>query len=455
MDQYQGRDKLVIIYSCTRSNDGQGQGAGNILLDTRRLNVAVTRARRQLIVVCDTETVKGDKFLAEFVEYLEAEAEVMTPDMYTDLPDIDRPEGMVVALDVKNSSSNVKSDNTQLKSLNKEKSKTVKKDKTKAESKPSVKEMDNKTASGSLKSDEVKQVNNFSSVEEQEESSDPRRKEFEDKLNSFVASTENFMTFSSDLNSFERRLVHEISEELCLDHESIGEGTRRYIMISKRIVDGSQKENKSVKNTNQHQPVTDKTKEDTAEKENQDHNNSVIVPKETECVNCKRMVPKSNIDLHKLRCKIQPVQLEQKTDAQKPKGGKGTKNKKKEAKAKVDPATKEDDDFDSLCNQFQKLDKVCNFPKCKALVATIGVTCKFCGVRFCLTHSMAEVHGCGEAARTAARQQITREGRLVPGSGAVNHKPDRDKRAQLEKRLDKKLGEKKEQRQTKKKDKNS
>ena len=66
---------------------------------------------------------------------------------------------------------------------------------------------------------------------------------------------------------------------------------------------------------------------------------------------------------------------------------------------------------------------------------------------------MAEVHGCGDEARKAARQQISREGKLVPGSGAINHKPDRDKRAQLEKKLDKKLGEKNEQRQKKKKEK--
>ena len=32
------------------------------------------------------------------------------------------------------------------------------------------------------------------------------------------------MTFSAELNSFERRLVHEISEEL--NHESIDEGTK-------------------------------------------------------------------------------------------------------------------------------------------------------------------------------------------------------------------------------------
>ena len=60
MDQYQGRDKLVIIYSCTRSNDGRGQGAGHILLDTRRLNVAVTRAKAKLVIIGDKASLIRD-----------------------------------------------------------------------------------------------------------------------------------------------------------------------------------------------------------------------------------------------------------------------------------------------------------------------------------------------------------------------------------------------------------
>ena len=62
VDQYQGRDKLVIIYSCTRSNFGHIEqvSAGHILLDTRRLNVAVTRAKAKLIIIGDRETLVRD-----------------------------------------------------------------------------------------------------------------------------------------------------------------------------------------------------------------------------------------------------------------------------------------------------------------------------------------------------------------------------------------------------------
>ena len=162
------------------------------------------------------------------------------------------------------------------------------------------------------------------------------------------------------------------------------------------------------------------------------------------CNTCQKSVPRSNIELHKVRCVVPAPASEIKKEAPK-------LPKKKSSKKKQTEST-EEEDFDSLCAQFQKLDTVCNFPKCKTLVATLGVNCKFCLVRFCLTHSMAEVHGCGEEARKTARQQMLREGRITPGSGTVSHKLDRDKRAQLNKRLDKKLTEKSDQRQRKKKE---
>ena len=56
VDRFQGRDMDAIIFSTTKSlwrsdhQDGPGQ-AGDLLRDWRRINVAVTRARRKLIVI--------------------------------------------------------------------------------------------------------------------------------------------------------------------------------------------------------------------------------------------------------------------------------------------------------------------------------------------------------------------------------------------------------------------
>lgn len=47
------------------------------LADARRMNVAVTRARRHCALVCDSETVSvGDAFLKRLVEYFEANGDV-------------------------------------------------------------------------------------------------------------------------------------------------------------------------------------------------------------------------------------------------------------------------------------------------------------------------------------------------------------------------------------------
>lgn len=54
VDGFQGREKEVVVVSLVRSN---GEGEVGFLGESRRLNVAMTRARRQLVVVGDGETV--------------------------------------------------------------------------------------------------------------------------------------------------------------------------------------------------------------------------------------------------------------------------------------------------------------------------------------------------------------------------------------------------------------
>ncbi|XP_045595912.2 DNA replication ATP-dependent helicase/nuclease DNA2 [Procambarus clarkii] len=57
VDQYQGRDKDVILYSCVRSGAAQ-LDVSEILQDDRRLNVAVTRAKYKLIMVGDIASLQ-------------------------------------------------------------------------------------------------------------------------------------------------------------------------------------------------------------------------------------------------------------------------------------------------------------------------------------------------------------------------------------------------------------
>ncbi|KAI0780930.1 P-loop containing nucleoside triphosphate hydrolase protein [Trametes elegans] len=74
VDGMQGREKEAVIISLVRSNDKREVG---FLKDKRRLNVAMTRARRHLCIVGDSSTVQhGSSFLKKWMAWLEANADV-------------------------------------------------------------------------------------------------------------------------------------------------------------------------------------------------------------------------------------------------------------------------------------------------------------------------------------------------------------------------------------------
>ncbi|KAJ2553074.1 hypothetical protein EV175_003071 [Coemansia sp. RSA 1933] len=77
VDGFQGREKEAVVLSLVRSNPDQEIG---FLKDYRRINVAVTRARRHLCVVADSETVAArDPFLKALFVHLEDTADLRYP----------------------------------------------------------------------------------------------------------------------------------------------------------------------------------------------------------------------------------------------------------------------------------------------------------------------------------------------------------------------------------------
>ena len=68
IDSFQGQERDVVYISMTRSND---EGNIGFLSDIRRMNVAMTRARKKLVVVGDSVTLSQFPFYADFIEYAE------------------------------------------------------------------------------------------------------------------------------------------------------------------------------------------------------------------------------------------------------------------------------------------------------------------------------------------------------------------------------------------------
>lgn len=68
VDSFQGREKDMIIISLVRSNP---EGEIGFLSDTRRMNVAMTRAKKRLLIIGDSATIGNHNFYADFLKYTE------------------------------------------------------------------------------------------------------------------------------------------------------------------------------------------------------------------------------------------------------------------------------------------------------------------------------------------------------------------------------------------------
>uniref|UniRef100_A0A671NTC0 DNA helicase n=1 Tax=Sinocyclocheilus anshuiensis TaxID=1608454 RepID=A0A671NTC0_9TELE len=216
VDGFQGREKEAVVLSLVRSNR---KGEVGFLAEDRRINVAVTRARRQLVVVCDSQTVRKHDFLKSLVDYMSEHGEVRTAFEY-----LEDCVAQNYIRDEKDKQTNSK-DAASAKQKPKNQGK-----KTEQEQKKSA---DNKSGGVNQSNVQPEQHKNTNSHHPKPKDADQRKEIKEQLLNFLKDSSKTELQFPSTLNSHERLLVHELSEEMGLRHESQGEGKNRCITVSR------------------------------------------------------------------------------------------------------------------------------------------------------------------------------------------------------------------------------
>ncbi|NXL94262.1 SMBP2 protein, partial [Alectura lathami] len=419
VDGFQGREKEAVILSFVRSNR---KGEVGFLAEERRINVAVTRARRHVAIICDSRTVGGQPFLGRLLEHVGQHGEVRSAFEYLD--------GLVP-------------ENYSHEGGRQQGAKAA------AGSKPAP--GGKLKAAAGTKAAPQKRGKHFAPSASERESSGTKddTDRFKAMLAAFLESSEVQLDFPPSLNSHDRMLVHLLAEEHGLQHVSTGEGRDRYISIRKK---GSAQTPvpPAAARSEQHPPP-----------QLQDPSGEAPAPaKPGESSEGSGKVDLKSLHLERVqrekarREEVARKGTEPSTGLQ---GSSSRKKEKSEAKGKAagkaaaDGATEED--IDALISAAMKADNTCSFPRCKASVTTLGQLCLHCSRRYCLSHHIPEVHGCGDRAKAQARQRISREGVLYPGSGPRDKALDPAKRAHLQRRLDKKLNELTSQRRGKKKDK--
>ncbi|NWU49445.1 SMBP2 protein, partial [Dromas ardeola] len=425
VDGFQGREKEAVILSFVRSNR---KGEVGFLAEDRRINVAVTRARRHVAIICDTRTVSSQAFLKRLVDYFGQHGEVRTafeyldnlvPENYTQEGRGERQQGAKLPA--------ASGPKTQPPPGRKLKAAATKPECQKAEARFSP---------------------NTSGPGRQSPGTKDSADRFKAMLVAFLESSNTQLDFPPSLNSHDRMLVHLMAEEYGLQHLSTGEGRDRYISVRKK--EPAEPSLPTAAAPSKQLPLP----------QPQHPSRETPVPAEPRG----RSEGSGKVDLKTLH--LERVQREKARreeaarKAQEPSDGlQGSSRKKDKSEAKGKPAVKSradgvaEEDIDALISAAIKADNTCGFPCCKASVTTLGQLCLHCNRRYCLSHHIPEVHGCGEKAKAQARQRISREGVLYPGSGSKDKSLDPARRAQLQRRLDKKLSELTSQRKSKKKDK--
>ncbi len=199
-------------------------GEVGFLAEDRRINVAVTRARRHIAVVCDTQTVQNHAFLKSLINHMTEFGEVRTAFEY--IQDI-VPQNYT--RDHKDTKANTSAGSSMS-------AKQKVKDQRPSQAKQGQKKSTRSSSNGNTAGTEKHTKSSVTALTEEEQNKN-RYADIREQVERFLKDlNQRELQFPSSFNSHDRLLVHQVAEELGLVHESKGEGKDRCITVSRPLV---------------------------------------------------------------------------------------------------------------------------------------------------------------------------------------------------------------------------
>lgn len=192
VDGFQGGEREAVVLSLVRSNNN---GVIGFLKDDRRLNVAITRAKRHCAVICDTDTVSQHEFIRGLTDWMGEHGdyysaiEFQLGDVEGDFQQAEEELSKLIAAQPTNAKAVLCA--------------------TAKEKKPIRDHNETKNKQKALHA-------------------------LLDKCSAFASTAKagDSMVLSSELSSNDRRVVHELATELGLEHKSEGvEGVNRHLKL--------------------------------------------------------------------------------------------------------------------------------------------------------------------------------------------------------------------------------